>query len=113
MKPIYITVGNELPLMIIPDSQAHLDGHTILTYTYNLYKVADEVTNDDIDRKDSFLHIEKNLDPDYLGYITFEQPGHAFTYTPGGYHRLNRDEVEEVIELINYYRDTPRLWTIE
>jgi hypothetical protein len=111
MKPIYITVGNELPLMVIPDSQAHLDGHTILTYTYSIYKNTQDAPND-IFQQESELHLEKHKNPNYMGFITFENPGHVFTYTDDGHDRLTSDEVEEVIELISHYRDTPRLWSI-
>lgn len=38
MQPIYLHVDNKLPLMIIPDSVAHIDGHPALTYTYVIYK---------------------------------------------------------------------------
>ena len=111
MKPIYITVGNELPLMIIPDSQAHLDGHTILTYTYSIYKYIQSVPND-IFQLESELHLEKHKNINYMGYITFENPGHLFSYSDDGNSSLTRDEVEEVIELITHYRETPKLWSI-
>ena len=42
MKPIFITVGSALPLMILPDTEAHLDGHPVITYTYSLYRNKDE-----------------------------------------------------------------------
>jgi len=112
MKPIFITVGNELPLMIIPDSQAHLDGHTILTYTYNIYKNVKSGDTAAIKNKESFLHLEKNKDPNYMGYFTFEQANKQFSYIPAGDDMLTGDEVDEIIELINHYRDTPKLWSI-
>jgi hypothetical protein len=31
MKTLLITLNDGLPLMVIPDTTAHLDGHTILT----------------------------------------------------------------------------------
>ena len=37
MKPIFFTVDNSLPLKIIPDTQAHLDGHTVIAYNYNVF----------------------------------------------------------------------------
>ena len=49
-------------------------------------------------------------DPDYYGYITFEKPGQLFSYTPGDQLELTRQEVEEVIEQLNHYRDNPELW---
>jgi len=109
MKPIYITVGNNLPLMIIPDSQAHLDGHTIITYTYSVYNDSQRGTND-IYQQETELHLEKHGNPNYMGYITFDAPDRVFTYTDDGHKPLTRDEVEEVIEKITYYRETPKLW---
>jgi len=97
--------------MVIPDSQAHLDGHTILTYTYSIFKNTTG-GDDEFLEKESVLHIEKKHDPDYLGYITFEQPGKLFTYTADGSEDLASDEVEEIIELISHYRDTPKLWSL-
>jgi len=45
-----------------------------------------------------------------MGYITFDAPDRVFTYTDDGHKPLTRDEVEEVIEKITYYRETPKLW---
>jgi hypothetical protein len=36
MTPLFLKLNNGTPLMIIPDTEAHLDGHTILTYTYSI-----------------------------------------------------------------------------
>ena len=47
-----------------------------------------------------------------MGYITFEQPGCLFTYTADGMTELSSDEVEEIIEQISEYRDTPSMWQI-
>jgi hypothetical protein len=111
MKPIYFNVGNYLPLMVLPDSQAHLDGHTVLTYTYSIFKNRN-ANEDGLFEKESTLHIEKKHDPDYMGFITFEQPGKLFTYTADGNEELTSDEVEEIIEVISHYRDTPKMWSI-
>jgi len=110
MKPIYFTIGKKLPLMIIPDSQAHLNGHTILTYTYSIFK--NPAGKNEYLNKESTLHTEKKHDPNYMGYITFEQPGKLFTYTADGSENLTSDEVEETIEYISHYRDTPKMWSI-
>jgi len=64
-------------------------------------------------KKERKLHLEVKNDPDYLGYITFEQPGKLFSYTADGICEISSDEVEEVIEIINHYRDTPRLRIID
>ena len=38
MKPFFITVDESLPLMIVPDSVAHMDGHPVLAFSYSIYK---------------------------------------------------------------------------
>ena len=70
MKPIFITVAAKLPLMIIPDSQTHMDGHPVLTYTYSIYRDKyDGHLRPSIDTE-ALLSPEKKKDPDYMGYIT-------------------------------------------
>lgn len=112
MKPIHITISQKRPLIIIPDSQAHADGHAILTYTYSVYRDKQNGDRNQVFNKETNLHLSVNNDPDYMGYITFEQPGRLFTYTSDGTTELSGDEVEEVIEQISEYRDTPSLWQI-
>jgi hypothetical protein len=110
MQPIFFTIGARLPLMIIPDSQAHVDGHPVLTYTYSVYKNSKK--HSELVNIESNLHLTKNTNPDYMGYITFEQPGRLFTYTADGQQDLSSDEVREIIEMITHYRDTPAMWTL-
>jgi hypothetical protein len=112
MKPIYLTVMDELPLMIIPDSQAHADGHPVLTYTYSIYRDKRKEEGNELPDPETLLTTEKKNDPAYMGYITFEQPGKLFTYTSDGKERLTSDEVEEIIEQISEYRDSPQMWNI-
>jgi len=38
MKTLFIKLDAGLPLMVVPDTTAHLDGHTILTYTYSIFR---------------------------------------------------------------------------
>ena len=109
MQPIFFTIGADLPVMVIPDSQAHIDGHPVLTYTYSIYR------NNKLNQQgniESNLHLAKNTNPDYMGYITFEQPGKLFTYTADGQQELHSDEVQEIIEMITHHRDTPGMWTL-
>jgi hypothetical protein len=113
MKPIFTTVGNEHHLVIIPDSEASANGHAVLTYTYSLYTDKFGGSGEYIEKKERKLHLEVKNDPDYLGYITFEQPGKLFSYTADGPNEISADEVQELIEIINHYRDTPRLWMID
>lgn len=112
MKPIHITIAKKRPLVIIPDSHAHVDGHPVLTYTYSVYNDQKKGDKDLVLSKEASLHLEKNDDPDYMGYITFEQPGRLFTYTADGATDLSSDEVQEIIEQVSEYRDTPERWQI-
>lgn len=112
MKPIHITIDHKTSLIIIPDSQAHMDGHPVLTYTYSIYRDQKNGDRNQVSSKEANLHLEKNNDPDYMGYITFEQPGRLFTYTADGATDLESDEVQEIIEQISEYRDTPNMWQI-
>ena len=112
MKPIFLTVMDELPLMIIPDSQAHMDGHPVLTYTYSIYRDKRKEDNNAMIDVEALLSPEKKNDPAYMGYITLQQPGKLFTYTKDGKDTLTNDEVEEIIEQISEYRDSPQMWNI-
>jgi len=46
IKPIYLTVG-EYRLLTIPDTQAHLDGHTVVTHTYQIYRQSGVLINNE------------------------------------------------------------------
>lgn len=110
MAPLYCKIDGNLPLMIIPDTQAHMDGHAILTFTYSIF-LDIGAGNPLIARsKESTLHLEEINDPNYYGYITFEQPGRLFTYTADGKRELNSDQVQEVIEFLSEVRDNPATW---
>lgn len=77
MQVIPIPVGARRDLLVIPDSQAHLDGHPILTYTYNIYQDSHDASV--IARKEAALHLEKKNDPEHLGEIIFELPSRILT----------------------------------
>ncbi|MGI4750693.1 MAG: hypothetical protein ACRYFB_08670 [Janthinobacterium lividum] len=112
MQPIFFTVGAKLRLMVIPDSQAHADGHPVLTYTYSIYRDKTPASQEQIDSRVSELLLEKKHDPDYMGTITFELPGRLFNYEAGEGQELTSDEVEEAIEQITHYRETPGMWQL-
>lgn len=96
--------------MVIPDTQAHLDGHTIITHTYSIFR-DNGAGNPLLARsKESTLHLEKIDDPDYYGFITFEKPGSLFTYTADGQQELTSEEATELIEHLSDVRDNPQLW---
>ena len=111
MKPIYFSIVKNFPIMVIPDSQAHQNGHTVLTYTYSIFKNPTGQENEFL-RKESTLHTDRKNDGNYMGYITFEQPGKLFTYSADGSEDLASEDVEEIIEVISHYRDTPKMWSL-
>jgi hypothetical protein len=109
MKPIFFTLNNDLHIMAIPDTDAHLDGHPVITYTYSLFIDQAKGNPQQALKKESTLHLDKIKDPDYLGFIAFETPANVFSYT-GGERSLTVAEIEEVIEHLNLIRDNPPLW---
>ena len=112
MQPIYLQIDNRLPLMIMPESDAHMDGHPVLTYSYAIYK--DEPGDDDHHTIDTaaLLAPDRKSNPNYMGVLTFEQPGRLFSYAADGPQELSGDEVQEVIEQITHYRENPALWRV-
>lgn len=96
MKPIHLALSNKLPLVVVPDTRAHLDGHAVITHTYSVFR--DSGHNPEVNNRD------------YYGIITFEKPGHLFTYTAGEVLALETEEVSELIEKISHVRDNPTLW---
>jgi len=97
MSAIFFSIETDMPLMVIPDTRAQADGHAVITYTYSVYKDTSN-GNPALERtKESELHLKKHTDPNYMGYITFEDPGRLFTYTADGKEDLNSDQVEEII----------------
>lgn len=110
MQPIYINVGIKGNLLVIPETQAHLDGHPVLTYSYYLYHNRDGRDAAYVKAKETKLLLENKTDPDFLGEIIFELPGRIFNYIPGHADQLTMDEVEQAIEQISHHRDHSSLW---
>lgn len=110
MKTLYFTLTDGLRLIVIPDTQAHLDGHTIITYTYSIFLNTDAGNPLLARSKESALHLERITDPNYYGYLTFEKPGSIFTYTVDGTLELSSEQVNELIEYLSDVRDNPALW---
>jgi hypothetical protein len=106
MAVFYCTIGKTRSLAVVPETRVEMDGHPILTQSYSLYK--NTIGND----RELTLwgDDQKQLNPNYLGYITFEIPGRVFSYVPDGYDSLSRNEIEEVIKQISNYRDNPGAW---
>lgn len=112
MKPFFFILHTDRSVMILPDTLAHLDGHTIITETYSVFNDTGRYDPNIPRSKESSQHLEDNRDPDYLGYIRFEVPDKLFSYQPGHLHRLHTDEVEELISLISEVRADPKIWTV-
>ena len=110
MNPLFFKLKDHLPLMVIPDTQAHLDGHAIITLTYSIFFDADDADPAFIESKENNLHLENNNDPDYYGNLTFEKPGQLFTYTSGRQRNLSSEQVNELIEHLSHIRDNPANW---
>jgi hypothetical protein len=110
MKALYFKLENSMKFMVIPDTQAHLNGHTIITHTYSIFRDTGADNPLLARSKESTLHLEQIKDPEYFGFITFELPGSMFSYTADGQQELETDEVEELIEHLSHVRDNPSLW---
>ena len=109
MQPIYLTIGLH-PLMIIPDTLAHLNGHLAITHTYHIYRQSGLVPNREQFGHEEKLGLDKNEDPDYLGHLVFEIPDKLFNYFPSGKRHLQSGDVSELVEQLRHYRDNPGLW---
>ncbi|MFD0792554.1 hypothetical protein ACFQZX_02935 [Mucilaginibacter litoreus] len=113
MLPIYFTIGEDKHIKVIPNTQAQVNGHPVLTYTYNIYLRSEHEDEALEQQQEAELLLDKKLSPNYLGYITFEEPGRMFSYTPDGKDELTATEIEEIIENISHYRDHPGMWQLE
>jgi hypothetical protein len=58
MKPFNLKIAQSLNLIIIPDSDRHMDGHPVLNYSYSIYKWQ---ANDEIETKEVELHLENQM----------------------------------------------------
>lgn len=109
MKPIYFELDDHLPLLIVPESEAHVDGHPVLTYSYAIFKRQEGQFFIDTD---SLLAPDKKSDPNYLGRLIFDFPGKLFTYEAAENRGLSDDEVTELIEQLSHYRENPAMWRV-
>ena len=111
MKPFSLTIDNNLDILVIPDSYGHMNGHPVLTYSYSIYKNVNKYDPVAMHEKEDNLHLEDRNDPNFMGVIIFESPDRLFTYE-AGQMPLSSEEVEEIIEKITQYRNTPSMWLI-
>jgi hypothetical protein len=109
MKTLYLTLYTNRNLVILPDSQAHLNGHTVITKSYSIFKDSGVNHPDNIESKRNEELLEPLNDPDYLGILRFDVPDKLFTYTSGN-TSLETEEVSELIELLSGIRENPAHW---
>lgn len=113
MKPFFVTIApRSLHLIIMPETETRMDGHPIITYSYSIFRREPSALNIRPSELNLHLPLKKKGNPDYLGYINYEEPGKIFSYNAEGEYALSREELEDVIEEINRYRSTPELWEI-
>lgn len=110
MKTLFFSLESDLKVMVIPDTEAHLNGHAIITRTYSIFRDSGNGNPLMARSKESTLHLEKITDPDYFGFLTFDKPGSMFSYTADGQQELNSEEVTELIEHLSDVRDNPAMW---
>lgn len=113
MTPFFCKISSEMTIMVIPDTQAHVDGHPVLTYSYTLYRTEPGHSEVELSSTDQLLAPEKVKHKDYFGTVYFEQPYKAFSYIADGRNELDAEDVEQVIDLITEYRMRQELWPEE
>ncbi|QEM02599.1 hypothetical protein DIU31_003355 [Mucilaginibacter rubeus] len=109
MVPILLTIGFQ-PMLIIPVTQAHLDGHAIITRTYDIYKQSGILINNELFGQEEKRAAPDKNNPDNMGCIVVGVPGKLFTYFPEGKTKLDSDALTELIENLSHYRDNPGYW---
>jgi len=110
MTPFFCKLDSQITVMVIPDSQAHVDGHPVLTYSYTLYRSEAGHSYVELSSADQLLAPDKIKHKDYLGTIYFDQPYKSFSYTADGINQLDVEDVEQVIRMITEYRMNQKLW---
>jgi|ERR1700761_9221940 len=108
MSVFYFKIGDKFPIMVVPETTTHLDGHPVLTLEYSLYK--DISLDDPALLSNDGVNLKKKSNPNYLGMITFEIPNRVFNYVPDGGNELTSKQIREAVEQISHYRDNPSMW---
>jgi len=111
MSPIFFTVDHNMPLMIVPNVEVHLNGHTVLTYTYDVFLNKNEQNALQGNTLNDVIKDKAN-NAGYLGFITFERKDNNYKYSGDGAVQLSRAIIEEIIEKIKLYRQNPGSWPL-
>lgn len=109
MKPIVFHLDSDRTVQVLPDVLVEMDGHPIISYTYSLFTHTGK-KHESPRPKPNVLDTDHILDPDYLGFITFEEPDRIFSYTSSGNDILSPEDVTELIEKLTEMRKNPHLW---
>ena len=113
MTPFFCKLNSETTIMVIPDTQAHVDGHPVLTYSYTLYRAEPGHSEVEMSSADQLMAPDKIKLKDYLGTIYFDQPYKSFSYTADGVNQMDVEDVEQVIGMITEYRMNQERWPDE
>jgi hypothetical protein len=84
MTPFYCTITGGMTVMVIPDTQAHVDGHPVLTYSYTLYRSMPSRPVEETAAVDKLLAPDKIKHKDYLGTIFLISLIRLFLIQPTG-----------------------------
>lgn len=109
MAPLFLTLHTNRKIMVLPDTLAHLNGHTVITKSYTIFRDPGFTTSKQIQSRLNEELLETVNDPDYLGILKFELPDKLFSYASGA-AGLDAEEVNELIELLSGIRNNPASW---
>lgn len=122
MKYLMFNFKSGVPMIIKPDIDAHMNSHPIITWTYSVFR-NQNVFYEDVEMPTPVLiedgrlklmqngeDLDKKLEEGYIGFMTIEEPDGKITYTHEGEDDLNPDEIEEVLDQIEHYRNNSGLW---
>jgi hypothetical protein len=97
MVPLFFSLGNLLPLMIIPNADARIDGRMPFSKTYSIFRDVALSDPRQSHAKEELLPLQLIADPDYFGYLGLKRYNGLFTYVLDGRRQLTADEVAQLI----------------
>ncbi len=102
METITTNLGPGVSYTIIPEIQADPGTAIKLSYVYAIYR---EFSVQAIDwDENAYIPGEKQVDDNFRGHISIEEPGNIFVYNPGNGTALTAADLQELIEVICHYQ---------
>jgi hypothetical protein len=101
MIPLFFSLSNLLQLMVIPNSDAQLDGRLPFSKTYNIFIDRERSDPMQCEAKATSPFLQRINDPDYFGYLGVKGLAGSFIYVADGKRQLSADEKEQLIEQIS------------